>query len=232
MVYHRRSGQITELKIILLPRLWRIVTVVASSHGKTVIISKLSGCSVICLLVVLVFFLLRGHVFGGEYEKLLLIFIRLFCITYSSQKSIDTWNSSKKDGIIIQFQLNVIVLQINSGCAACSTIAQCNMIISTVLTGKDQCQTAFRKTIAAYSKFTMSTKQKYYKSWYSKLTHCKILTFLLSTSIFRCSCESERFFAFIRYKLKWISNTWHPVYLIFELISLISSTYCAIKNAS
>ena len=56
MVYHLRSGQITELKIILLPRLWRVVTVVASSHGKAVIISELSGCSVICLLVVLVFF--------------------------------------------------------------------------------------------------------------------------------------------------------------------------------
>ena len=46
-----------------------------------------------------------------------------------------------KDGIIIQFQLNVIVLQINSGCTACSTIAQCNMIISTVLTRKGQYQT-------------------------------------------------------------------------------------------
>ena len=42
---------------ISLPRLWRVVTVVASSQGKAVIISELSGWGMICLLVVLVFFI-------------------------------------------------------------------------------------------------------------------------------------------------------------------------------
>ena len=45
------------LKIISLSCLQRIVTVAASSQGKAVIFSELSGCAVICLLVVLLFFI-------------------------------------------------------------------------------------------------------------------------------------------------------------------------------
>ena len=88
-----------------------------------------------------------------------MLFLCLLCITYLSQESIDTWNSSGKDGVIIQFQLNVVVLQINSVCTVCSTIAQCNEIILAVLAGKDKCQTAFRNTISASHKFTLRAKQ-------------------------------------------------------------------------
>ena len=45
------------LKIISLSCLQRVVTVAASSQGKAVIFSELSGCAVICLLVVLLFFI-------------------------------------------------------------------------------------------------------------------------------------------------------------------------------
>ena len=112
------------------------------------------------------------------------------------------------------------------------------------------------RTISTSHKFILSTKQKYCKSfipswpiakfwrfWYLHRFRCsceseQFFAFIrytlkwISNTWHRCSCESEQFFAFIRYKLKWISNTWHLVYLMFESISPISNTCCAIKNAS